>query len=107
MFGWRGQLLRVNLTNGDIKKETLDPMALSAALGGLGLGALLLYAGEALDDVRQAFVQVVAVGRQGDSLGDGFGAADGGEAEVGAPRVEGHDDAFVRAGFHKRVMGDW
>ena len=42
MFGWRGRLLRVNLTNGDIKKETLDPMTLSAALGGLGLGAFLL-----------------------------------------------------------------
>ena len=60
-----------------------------------GLRALLLDAREALDDVGQAAVQVVAVGGHGDGLGHRLLAAHGGEAEVGAAGVEGHDNAGV------------
>ena len=38
MFGWRGRLLRVDLTNGAIATETLDPSVARACLGGRGLG---------------------------------------------------------------------
>jgi aldehyde:ferredoxin oxidoreductase len=41
MFGWRGQLLRVDLDNGDITKELLDPEIARSYLGGRGLGAYL------------------------------------------------------------------
>jgi aldehyde:ferredoxin oxidoreductase len=41
MFGWRGRLLRVNLTSGAIKKETLDPGVAKDYLGGRGLGIYL------------------------------------------------------------------
>jgi aldehyde:ferredoxin oxidoreductase len=41
MFGWRGQLLRVNLTSGAIKKEPLEENAVQTYLGGRGLGAYL------------------------------------------------------------------
>ena len=41
MFGWRGQLLRVNLTSGAIKKEPLEESAVQTYLGGRGLGAYL------------------------------------------------------------------
>jgi hypothetical protein len=47
-----------------------------------GRGALFLDAGKTLDEVRQATVKVVAVGRQRDGLGDRLQAAHGGEAEV-------------------------
>ena len=60
-----------------------------------GLRALLFDAREAFDDVGQAAVQVVAVGGQGDGFGHRLVAAHGGEAEVGAAGVEGHDDAWI------------
>jgi hypothetical protein len=41
MFGWRGQLLRVNLTTGAIAKEVLDPSVARDYLGGRGLGIYL------------------------------------------------------------------
>jgi aldehyde:ferredoxin oxidoreductase len=41
MFGWRGQLLRVNLTSGAIRKEPLEESVVQAYLGGRGLGACL------------------------------------------------------------------
>jgi hypothetical protein len=41
MFGWRGRLLRVDLDNGDIAKELLDPEVARNYLGGRGLGAFL------------------------------------------------------------------
>jgi len=42
MFGWRGRLLRVDLTSGAITKELLDPNIAGSYLGGRGLGTYLL-----------------------------------------------------------------
>jgi len=42
MNGWRGQILRVNLTRGTTKKEPLDPKLARAYIGGRGLGTKLL-----------------------------------------------------------------
>jgi aldehyde:ferredoxin oxidoreductase len=42
MFGWRGQLLRVNLTSGAISKEPLKQTTIRSCLGGRGLGIHLL-----------------------------------------------------------------
>ena len=41
MFGWRGQLLRVDLDNGAITKEPLNLDVAKEYLGGRGLGAYL------------------------------------------------------------------
>ena len=41
MFGWRGRLLRVNLTSGFINNEVLGPAVIRDYLGGRGLGAYL------------------------------------------------------------------
>ncbi len=41
MFGWRGRLLRVNLSNGSITKELLAPETAKDYLGGRGLGFYL------------------------------------------------------------------
>jgi aldehyde:ferredoxin oxidoreductase len=43
MGGWRGEVLRVNLTKGTIKKEPLDPTLARAYIGGRGLGTKILY----------------------------------------------------------------
>ncbi len=42
MHGYRGQVLRVNLTTGQIKKETLDLQTAQKFIGGRGLGSYLL-----------------------------------------------------------------
>jgi aldehyde:ferredoxin oxidoreductase len=42
MFGWRGQLLRVNLTSGAIATEPLKQTTIRSCLGGRGLGIHLL-----------------------------------------------------------------
>lgn len=41
MFGWRGRLLRVNLTSGAVKIETLERDVVRDYLGGRGLGIYL------------------------------------------------------------------
>ena len=41
MFGWRGRLLRVDLTDGAITNEFLAPKTVREYLGGRGLGAFL------------------------------------------------------------------
>jgi aldehyde:ferredoxin oxidoreductase len=41
MFGWRGRLLRVDLTSGAITREQLDPGVARSYLGGRGLGTYL------------------------------------------------------------------
>jgi hypothetical protein len=41
MFGWRGRLLRVNLSNGAITRELLAPETAKEYLGGRGLGFYL------------------------------------------------------------------
>ena len=43
MGGWRGEVLRVNLTKGTIRKEPLDPKLARAYIGGRGLGTKILY----------------------------------------------------------------
>ena len=40
--GYMGQILRVNLTTGDIKEEKLDPKKVALYLGGAGLGGRML-----------------------------------------------------------------
>jgi aldehyde:ferredoxin oxidoreductase len=42
MNGWRGKILRVNLTRGTTKAEPLDPKLARAYIGGRGLGTRLL-----------------------------------------------------------------
>jgi aldehyde:ferredoxin oxidoreductase len=43
MGGWQGQILRVNLTKGTVKKEKLDPKLARAYIGGRGLGTKILF----------------------------------------------------------------
>ncbi|KXG76634.1 putative oxidoreductase YdhV [Fervidicola ferrireducens] len=42
MFGWKGTILRVNLTEGSIKKESLDLKDAHMYIGGRGLGVKIL-----------------------------------------------------------------
>ncbi len=42
MFGWRGKILRVNLTEGSLLEENLDPQVAKDYIGGRGLGVWLL-----------------------------------------------------------------
>ena len=37
MYGWMGKILRVNLNNGEIKAEALDPQVVRDFIGGRGL----------------------------------------------------------------------
>jgi aldehyde:ferredoxin oxidoreductase len=41
MFAWKGQILRVNLTNGKISREALDPVEAKNFIGARGLGTWL------------------------------------------------------------------
>lgn len=41
MYGWVGQILRVNLADGTIKRETLDPVEAKNYIGARGLGTRL------------------------------------------------------------------
>lgn len=42
MYGWTGKLLRVNLTNGTIKKEALNLEDAKLYLGARGLGTKIM-----------------------------------------------------------------
>jgi len=42
MYGWRGKLLRVNLSTKEITVEPLDPKAARDYIGGRGLGIYLM-----------------------------------------------------------------
>ncbi len=42
MYGWIGTILRVNLTDGSIRKEALDPSLAKAYIGARGLGSRIL-----------------------------------------------------------------
>ena len=42
MFGWRGKILRVNLTEGKMREETLEPKVAREYIGGRGLGVYYL-----------------------------------------------------------------
>lgn len=41
MYGWVGQILRVNLSDGTVKKEALDPVEIKNYIGARGLGTRL------------------------------------------------------------------
>ncbi len=43
MFGWTGKILRVNLSNGEIKEEKIPENILKDYVGGRGLGVKLYY----------------------------------------------------------------
>ncbi len=42
MFGWRGKILRVDLTTGELRDENLDPKVVREYIGGRGLGVYYL-----------------------------------------------------------------
>ena len=42
-FGWREQILDINLTNGEIKVRALPRLLYEATIGGIGLAAQLIY----------------------------------------------------------------
>jgi len=42
MYGWRGKILRVDLTGGKIEEENLEPRVARDFIGGRGLGAYYL-----------------------------------------------------------------
>ena len=42
MYGWRGKILRVDLTGQKIREENLDPKVARDYIGGRGLGAYFL-----------------------------------------------------------------
>jgi Aldehyde:ferredoxin oxidoreductase len=43
MYGWTGQILRADLTNGKIKKEALDEKLAGDFIGGRGLASKMLF----------------------------------------------------------------
>ena len=43
MYGWTGTIVRVNLTDGTISKEPLDPTAAKQFIGGRGLGTKIMH----------------------------------------------------------------
>ncbi len=49
MHGWRGKLLRVNLSTGEITTDPLDPQVAKDYIGGRGLGIYLMKS--LMDDV--------------------------------------------------------
>src|SRR5690606_24629424 len=59
-----------------------------------------LHFREALDEVAEAFLEVVGVGRQGHRVGDRLAATHGAEAEVRSAGVERQDNAGVVFEFH-------
>lgn len=44
MYGWRGKVLRVDLTRGAVREESLDPRVAKDFIGGRGLGIHRLLA---------------------------------------------------------------
>ena len=43
MYGWTGTILRVDLSSGDFRRETLDKSLYHHFLGGRGINSKLLY----------------------------------------------------------------
>ncbi len=79
MGGWRGEILRVNLTKGTITKEPLDPKLARAYIGGRGLGTKILYdeLNPAVDPLAPANKLLLATGPL-----TGTGASTGGRYMV-------------------------
>ena len=65
MGGWRGTILRVNLSNGTTRKEPLDPKLARAYIGGRGLGTKILSRREidpTVDPLSPRNVLILATG---------------------------------------------
>lgn len=64
MFGWRGKILRVNLTEGILHEEELDPQVAKDYIGGRGLGIWLLNKElePGCDPLSPANIMVMATG---------------------------------------------
>lgn len=64
MFGWRGKILRVNLTKGIVHEEELDPQVAKDYIGGRGLGIWLLNKelDPKCDPLSPANIMVMATG---------------------------------------------
>jgi len=64
MFGWRGKILRVNLTKGMVHEEDLDPQVAKDYIGGRGLGIWLLNKelDPQCDPLSPANIMVMATG---------------------------------------------
>ncbi|RMF92712.1 MAG: aldehyde ferredoxin oxidoreductase [Candidatus Schekmanbacteria bacterium] len=64
MYGWRGKVLRVNLSTNEIKEEELDPKVARDYLGGRGLG--IYYLNKELDPKTDPYapenIMIMAVG---------------------------------------------
>jgi len=43
MFGWKGKILRVNLSTGDYKVENLSEELIRNFLGGRGIGVKIFF----------------------------------------------------------------
>src|SRR4051794_22245336 len=70
------------------------------------LGTLLLDPGETLDEIRQATLQVIGVRGEGETGADRLAPADGGKAEAGSARIEGHHDPrIVSVAGHADLFG--
>jgi aldehyde:ferredoxin oxidoreductase len=64
MHGWRGKVLRIDLTKGEIKEESLDPAVARDYLGGRGLGVYYLNkeADPGCDPLSPENMLIMAVG---------------------------------------------
>jgi aldehyde:ferredoxin oxidoreductase len=64
MKGWRGKSLRVNLGNGEIREEALDPQVVKDYIGGRGLGMhyLLKEVDPSCDPLGEANLLIMAAG---------------------------------------------
>jgi aldehyde:ferredoxin oxidoreductase len=64
MYGWRGKILRVDLTSGKIKEENLDPKVARDYIGGRGLGVhyLLKEGDPTCDPLSPENMMVMAAG---------------------------------------------
>ncbi len=43
MFGWTGNTLRINLSNGAVIRESTDPKLARIYIGGRGLGSKIMF----------------------------------------------------------------
>jgi aldehyde:ferredoxin oxidoreductase len=53
--GYAGQILRVDLSNNEIKKQPLDETFAKKFLGGRGFGAKILFAEKLVDICHRSF----------------------------------------------------
>jgi len=81
MGGWRGKILRVNLTKGTSQTEALDPKLARAYVGGRGLGTKILY--DEIDPTVDSLVSLYgAAGYMERECHDMYGIAFRGNADL-------------------------